>query len=813
MEAIKFLLDQENRPLKEDLSLTSLEISPFKEQYKKSLIEIEEYLNTLTQASIEKDLDYADNIFAFSGDRGSGKTSCMISVGGFLTKPKVLRAEFKNLYPKISDINFYSLDLMDPSYFDSKNNILSLFLAKLYGSFQRLTKHNDDIKENKKIEFLSSLSRAQKHAQILLGKENDTLISNKVEELECLSAAVELKEDIKQLVDNFLECLNSHYDILLLRIDDIDLNAKEAGVMSELIRKYFILPNIVVLMALKLDQLKTIKQNEYASTFDLPKDNEQVVEMSERYLTKLFPHSQRIYMPDIEDLLNRKLILISKTKTVEYPSVQQCVPELIFQKTRYLFYNSSVHASFIVPRNLRDLRQIIKLLWNMEDYKEAIDEKFNLHKNGKYNQAIFKKYLSEVWINNNLSSDHKDFARQILYEEELLRLNYYVLEELRNLPEGAYYYDNELFHICTNENNSAYNLSLGDALGIIEYLYKKQHEDEYHKFLFFIKTVYSIRLYEAYNKLSEPEKIPPIIRDMKLQNNVETKEVLRFSQYWNIEDYDKLVSGYIINVQLQNLLPRGMGLDKRFLGRNEFLDLMNTCASEFESAEEKNFVRLLEFFMLSVSHSKSYETEYRKLDFIVYDEPLDLVEDLTFDLGAFFFNISRIERCYDRFRGYVKLSNGTDLIDKILLSPHTLFNDFKKLAKEKYLCQYDCPYMAANSSDKESCTYYYSRWLSLCTIRNVEILQDFIKFVQNLKIDRIKPDREKLALFFDKCSEYKIQTYDLDSEAIEKKYHTIQFGFTSKIANLLHDVNLDERFMSIFGEDPQFDKSEIEAHY
>lgn len=204
MEAIKFFLDQENRPLKEDLSLNSLEISPFKEQYKKSLIEIEEYLNSLTQASIEKDLDYADNIFAFSGDRGSGKTSCMISVGGFLTKPKVLRSEFKNLYPKISDINFYSLDLMDPSYFDSKNNILSLFLAKLYGSFQRLTKHNDDIKENKKIEFLSSLSRAQKHAQILLGKENDTLISNKVEELECLSAAVELKEDIKQLVDNFL---------------------------------------------------------------------------------------------------------------------------------------------------------------------------------------------------------------------------------------------------------------------------------------------------------------------------------------------------------------------------------------------------------------------------------------------------------------------------------------------------------------------------------------------------------------------------------------------------------------------------------
>lgn len=92
-----------------------------------------------------------------------------------------------------------------------------------------------------------------------------------MEELECLSAAVDLKDDIRELVENFLDCLGKQYQILLLRIDDIDLNAKEAGVMAELVRKYFIIPNVMVLMALKMDQLETIKSNEFSDSFNLEK--------------------------------------------------------------------------------------------------------------------------------------------------------------------------------------------------------------------------------------------------------------------------------------------------------------------------------------------------------------------------------------------------------------------------------------------------------------------------------------------------------------------------------------------------------------
>ena len=806
MEALKFNLNQDNRPLREDITFSSIEKSPFKEQYLKSLSEIETYLATLGDEMVDKDIDYTNNIFAFIGNRGSGKTSCMITIGGFLAKTKGNRSEFKQDYPKLSDTNFYSLDLIDPSYFDSKHNILSLFLAKLYSAFQKVTKNNNDIKESRKMEFLASLSKAQKHAHLLVDEKQESLITNRVEELECLSAAVDLKDDIRELVENFLDCLGKQYQILLLRIDDIDLNAKEAGVMAELVRKYFIIPNVMVLMALKMDQLETIKSNEFSDSFNLEKDSAHVLEMSERYLTKLFPHSQRVYMPDIEDLLNRKLILKSGDKICEYPSVQQCVPELIFKKTRYLFYNSSVHASYIVPRNLRDLRQIIKLLWNMEDYTEHIDENFHITQKGKYNQAVFKKYLSEIWINNNLSIDHQKIARHILSIEELMRLNSYVVKEI-----GREISTRVMVKVCTDEDNSSYNISLGDVLGVIEYKYKSTNDEEEQKFLFFIKTVYSLRLFETYNKITDIKKIPPVVLDKQQTALPTEEEILRKGQYSTIEDFDKIVAGSFLNVQFQPLLPPDLSLDNRTIVGREFLNLMNLCATDFGKAAKTNNVRLLEFFMLAISHNKSLDLDYRKKDFAVYDAPIDLTDDLIFDLGSFFFNMTRLRKCYERFKGYFKMSDGQDLIDTIMKSEHSLYHDFMSLAKNTYPCKYECPYESGEFTDKNGCTYYASRWLSICAIRNVEILQDFVKSVQTIKFDRDIEDNKKLALFFDKCAEYKIQTYEWEKTKNGKVRRSIQLKFLSKVANVVGDKYLNGNFVLIFGEKPSPSKTQVNA--
>ena len=112
-QRIEFNLDIENRPLKEDISKSSIELSAFREQYKNALSAIDQYLAIARKDTHDRDLDSQNNIFLFVGDRGSGKTSCMLSIGELLLKEKSRREEFKDDYPDISSLDFYTIDLID----------------------------------------------------------------------------------------------------------------------------------------------------------------------------------------------------------------------------------------------------------------------------------------------------------------------------------------------------------------------------------------------------------------------------------------------------------------------------------------------------------------------------------------------------------------------------------------------------------------------------------------------------------------------------------------------------------------------------
>lgn len=159
---IEFNLDIENRPLKEDISKSSIELSAFREQYKNALSAIDQYLAIARKDTHDRDLDSQNNIFLFVGDRGSGKTSCMLSIGELLLKEKSRREEFKDDYPDISSLDFYTIDLIDPSYFDSHHNIISLFLAKLYAKYKSKVKNDEKINENLKISFLNVITAKPK---------------------------------------------------------------------------------------------------------------------------------------------------------------------------------------------------------------------------------------------------------------------------------------------------------------------------------------------------------------------------------------------------------------------------------------------------------------------------------------------------------------------------------------------------------------------------------------------------------------------------------------------------------------------------
>lgn len=797
-QRIEFNLDVENRPLKEDISLNSMEQSAFCEQYKNALSAIDQYLALARKDAYDKDLDSQNNIFLFVGDRGTGKTSCMLSIGGLLRKEKSRREEFKDVYPCISSLDFYSIDLIDPSYFDSQHNIISLFLAKLYAKYKEKVKNDERITENHKISFLNALTTAQKHAQLLL-VNSDSYDMNVIEQLENLSAAVDLKEDLKKLVDAYFECFDLKDSILLLRIDDIDLNAKEGNIMAEHIRKYFIQSNILVLMALKLDQLEIIKKNEYAELFKLNGNEDVVGNMVERYLAKLFPQNQRVYMPDIDDILEKPLTISDKDNKMEYPSVRQIVPQLIFQKTRYLFYNSPTHVSFIVPRNLRDLRQLIKMLWNMPDYHENINDNLIIIKDGAYNQVVFKEYLKNTWIKNNLSISGQKFAHHLLSMTENTLLNDYIVKSLTGYiwpKDGSY--NKDLFKDILDEKNITYNISTGDVIALISYLRHKNLDLEKQKLLFFITTVYSIRLYESYNVVTEELKLPSNRNNEIGAETDADKEIFSIVQYKSLNNYEKLLLGYVFNVSINHFIGKHHLEHSTKIQGAKLQKLMQSSLDNIEDAKNCNKLRLIEFFMLATSHVTSQDNGFRTSPVMAFDAPIIFDKDntLCYDLGAFFFNLTRIKKCYKRFKGLAK-KDGKDIVDVILESDSgTLYSDFMDIAKQKP-CGLKCPKPCNERRDGDGCSHYDANWLSCCAFRNTEILLDFIESISQANFDYSTSERLILADFFHKCSEYKIDTYEKEGNSSD--HHKISFEFLEIISNLLKADNVDADFCDVFG--------------
>lgn len=822
---IKFYMDEDSRPVKELMTLKSMKESLFKDQYFLALNQIESYLSALKRVSGKDDLDLdsVNNIFAFIGDRGSGKTSCMVSLRHFLIsnadegKAKLPDHEYQYL----RKAQFFSLDLIDPTYFDKNNDLLSLFLAKLYSSFQKRNKERrDDLDENKKMAFLSQITKTYRHLRAMTQEHRNSCDDANVESLVNLSATVDLKQDIRDVVDAFIDYFDLRDHMLLLCIDDIDLNASQAVEMLEYIRKYFVQPNILVLMALKLDQMEQVLKNSYKGLYcnevkvDDTAKNDTFAEMVERYVTKLLPQSQRIYMPMPEDYLDKQLEIYEyrpqndgECKVIKnFASVRQAIPELIFAKTRYLFYNTESTVSYIVPRNFRNLRYLLKMLWTLKDYKATEKNA----ENNYYNKDIFKKYFFETWTKNNLSQEKRTMVSRIIGLKELLFLNKYVAKFLYDK-----YYSNintlgsdsplhkEVKNIV-NYDNYLFKVSAGDVLGMLDDLSKRYFDEDDQRFFFFIRTLYSIKLYEAYDSVTEAE-------DSKSIKRYSHGGVVMKDSYNFLNDYETIISGCHFNKRFYNIFSSEYVKTTAYIATDKIAKLMYEVVQNGEnSVTEHNKVKLIEFLMLATTRnveSKEQDEKIRTLSEIDYISPIK-GKAVAFDLFSVFFNLSRIMDCYERFRGLTynpgsgNMAVG-EMFLKVLFSNNPLYAEslwykFRKWAYDKKIgapTQQNLMYTNLDAEKNIHEWNYYNKWLSCCCFRNAEIMHDFIQQLENSNLNSYDKPLDVFTGFFHFASEYQILSYD----TIENKNLVINFGFFKEFEDILKVFN-DDFLKDLFNE-------------
>lgn len=560
------------------------------------------------------------NIIAFCGDRGEGKTSCMRSFMELLGQDSELYNFDKNLPFNASKIEL--LDVVDPAFFDKKHNLIELVLGQMYG---RLTQKALDDEEysselSKKQKLLNNFQKA-KMCLAHLEKEKKELY-DPLEELEALSAGINLQQCLGTLFEEYLKFQGK--DKLVLAIDDLDLNMTEGYRMAEQIRKYLNQQSCILLIGLNIGQLTEVIKNSIAKELNVREwEYEDLPTMAMKYVMKLFPYGNRVLMPSINDLCEVKLQICDRGDSLKelnsLNSVKDEVTRLIFRKTRYLFYNEKGNVSPIVPRNLRSLRLLLGMLLQMEDFKDNASHAAN--------KRVFKSYFFREWT-KCLAKGDQDFVNGLIEYLDLGGINKYVMVQF---PEEI----RESGLDDTNGTNiSEQDISLGQVLDNLSYVAKRSTSSDEKLLIFFVRSFYSMKLYELYDVISETQNgIYPIASS-------DDNEVVKVDTLFrNVNQLQKLLNGnYFRYAQNDFLAPRkdGRARDLHAINGKELNDKLKNVCTQLNLYKDADFAE--EDNSEEASNWRQFKKDFRECEFFILSTLRSLISKEKEDTTKFFFS-------------------------------------------------------------------------------------------------------------------------------------------------------------------------------
>jgi hypothetical protein len=358
-----------------------------------------------------------NNTIVFDGQRGSGKTSVMISFADYL----------ENRNSK----DFFVLQLIDPSLFHENESILVSIISKMFQQAKEQINDTNTVKFQALAKLFNDVFKNIIKMTSLVKNEHS------LEHLNDLSNSTNLSFEIHDLIREFIKFMPDEKKTLVIMIDDLDMNVSYAHKMLEEIRKYLIQDNLLILFATNLDQLQLELKEEYAKYFwslnihghkyDQDNVGVDIEDMATKYLLKLFPPLHRIHLDNVSDkLLHSNLIIEDSAKytNISNAKLQESILTLIWEKTRLIFIppNGSLHP--IIPTNLRALRQFIYMLLDMPSIpnnteSDKDDDSIKKYKSDsekclmtsheieelRSNFYVFKDYILNVWIPSNVTYD------------------------------------------------------------------------------------------------------------------------------------------------------------------------------------------------------------------------------------------------------------------------------------------------------------------------------------------------------------------------------------------------------------------------
>ena len=392
-----------------------------------------------------KSQDYENNIIAFCGERGEGKSSVMMTFVNAIyhNSNKEIFLNCKN----VESTYFVEPILIDPSLFDDVHNVLDIVLAKIFRNFYDCYNNdNQRADERTREELLDRFQKVYRYVSLINNQkqmlDDEFDYEGNISKLTKLGESTKLKEELTELIKDYLNFMETRdgKKQLIIAIDDLDLCSANAYKMTEQIRKYLIIPHVCIVISVKIEQLELCIREKNLKEFQeiyKNKDNEiysqlnkEVQTMAERYVSKLIPRQRRIYLPKVQRFEDVQIIyreadsekniidswniggFDKKDDLVEQSESNRTgykkrgftlsMLDLIYERTGMRFWPETDGSSYLLPDNLRDMISWILMVAEMVKPEDAIGRA----RDKIYFENIVKmeNYFVREWVGNNLKS-------------------------------------------------------------------------------------------------------------------------------------------------------------------------------------------------------------------------------------------------------------------------------------------------------------------------------------------------------------------------------------------------------------------------
>lgn len=492
-----------------------------------------------------------DNMIAFIGERGSGKTTAMFSFLNYLNNYSQ-KEQLKDREPfaeiDLGDVDFHCLDYIDGGLLEQRDNILQILIGNLYRKFLEASEerfHDDwreyDIRELQEI-FIRVENSIQKiNSSIELGDSSIESLKNVSDSLGLKRELAELIEKYLQLMDNEIERYNGYArrKALVIVIDDLDLNYEHGFEILESIHRYLMIPNVIVFISAEYKQLIHLCKKHFAEMYSYIERNSlsalekrDILKVSDDYLDKIVPIHKRIYMRSLLNTSEKLFVNDEKMKSVKsdkFPTIKEYIFTYLYYKTRILFDVCGEEKHYYEPNNLRKLNQFAMFMRGLNSINFNLIEETSIDKNGKEEerkneikkvQDNYKELLND-FLGRKLESASEDDISRIIEEAIQLELEL----GAKNLFKAILYQcENKLDYKETNKRSSFSNIiseiirrgySYGNLLYLLSVCSENNilNKESIERILTYLTLRLNQRLYE--DAKSEEKKYKEILNFME----------------------------------------------------------------------------------------------------------------------------------------------------------------------------------------------------------------------------------------------------------------------------------------------------------